>query len=141
MLKGYQLNLLNMDDFYSTASNHDISIISVDGQACMEFIINFMNECSESFLIIITNSIKISQDPLIQELDNICVIHKSKVEDNLSRVVININEKLKISKSYYKLLFDLLNIQDLNKKQKRKLFDICEQFKKVITLHPGTRHD
>ena len=131
LLKGNQLSLYGPDDFYSTVTKNDISILAIKGNNCLEYIINFLNECVESYLVIISDNPKVVDDPFVQNLDNIYILHRDDFEQELPSIIQDVRKNLNINNYYYEFLFNMMNIDGLDKRMKSRIFDLCESFKKV----------
>jgi hypothetical protein len=130
LLRGNQITLYSVEDYYTTFNKNDISILTIKGNDCFELIINFLSECSEAYLVIISDNPKVIQDPFVEHLDNIYLLHHDDFEEELPRIIQDIQKNLNINEHYFKFLYNLLNIEGLDKKAKRRIFDLCEGFKK-----------
>lgn len=141
LLKGNQITLYSLEDFYTSVNRNDISILALKGNDCFEFIINFLNECSESYLVIISDNPKIINDPFVQHLDNIYILQQDDFEKELPLIIQDVQKNLNINKHYFEFLFNMMNIEGLDKTAKRRIFDLCEGFKKVTMERVKGSHE
>ena len=125
----HDLDVFPFNKFYEVYNNYQASIIYPFYQEDIEFVLNFISNNIDQFLIIISSSEEIEKNSFLRVLDKIILVERESFQQEINLVLSDIKRQMIVNKQYVKFLYNLLNNNQLNINQKKRLFNQCESFK------------
>lgn len=128
----YDLDVFHINKFYEVYSHYQTSIIYPFYQEDIEFVLNFISNNIDQFLIIVSPTEEIEKNSFLREVEKVIIVEKESFQKEINLVLSDIKRQMIVNKQYIKLLYNLLNNNELNIDQKKRLFNQCESFKNTF---------
>lgn len=125
----HDLDVFHFNKFYEVYSHYQASIIYPFYQEDIEFVLNFISNNIDQFLIIVSPTEEIEKNSFLRELEKVIIVERESFQKEINLVLSDIKRQMIVNKQYIKLLYNLLNNNQLNIDQMKRLFNQCESFK------------